>query len=354
VGGEPFEGKSGCDRAWRHVTQHIIGGKMRVRIGDTKSTYFTGGHKSLTFIPSRSTLLDLVLGGGWPLKRISNIVGDKSTGKTQIAIEAMISFLKMYPKGIVEYQEVESAFDVPYAEELGLDMSRVKILEDVETIEGTMKATKLFLKRIETKEQPGFKIVDTLDGIHNRETFGLPDGYEKAKRAGLVNDMMTQCAGMFKRSNAHMMVVSQIRDNIGVMFGERYRRAGGKALDFYASQCLWLAEIKKIVKTVGSIKRDVAIRVRAKCKKSKVGLPYRSCEFPVVFGYGIDDITSCIEWLNDTGFLDELDSKGLKLKELADHIKAGDREMYKRMVELTKEKWYKIETKFLPKYKKFD
>jgi RecA/RadA recombinase len=327
----------------------------RIRLDDAKSSYFTKtSNKSLIFIPSGSTQLDLVLGGGWPLRRISNVVGDKSTGKTQLAIEAMINFLKMYPNGVVEYQEVESAFDIPYAEELGLDVSRVKILEDVETVQGTMEAIDLFLKKVNKKEQPGFRIIDTLDGIYDSDSNTLEEGYDKARRANNINSLITKSVGKFKRANAHQMIISQVRYNIGVTFGDKYTRSGGKAMDFYISQCLWLSEIKKIVRTIGKIKKDVAIRVRAKCKKNKVGLPYRECEFPVVFGYGIDNITSCIEWLNLIGCLDELEDSDMKLSKLINRIKSGDKEMYKKMVKLTRKKWFEIETKFLPKYKKYD
>ena len=327
---------------------------MRVRMTDnTKSSYFTKSNESLDFISSGSTLLDLVLGGGYPLRRVTNIVGDASTGKTLLCIEAMINFLRKYPKGIVDYQEVESAFDANYAEELGLDTSKIRILEDVEMINDTQKATNHFLKLIEKKGEPGLRIIDTLDAIHDRETTDLAEGYDAARRAAHVNSLVTKSVGMFKRANANLIIVSQIRDNIGVMFGAKHRRAGGKAMDFYTSQVLWLYEVKKISRTIDKIKRDTAIKIRAKCKKNKIGLPYRDCEFSIVFGYGIDDVTSCVEWLNSIECLDELsDSKSIK--EIIQRLHAKEKGLRAKMVNLVNEKWRDIETKFLPKHKKYD
>jgi protein RecA len=324
---------------------------MRTRLIEKQSSYYTKSDKALAFIHSGSTLLDLILGGGWPLRRVSNIVGDKSTGKTQLAIEAMINFINKYPKGIVEYQEVESAFDPDYAEGLGLPLDKIEILEDIERIDDTMKSVNKFLKRVEKSGVPGLRIIDTLDAIHDKDTEGLSEGFEKARRAGAINDMITSFVGKFKRANANLIIVSQIRENIGVMFGEKYKRAGGKAMDFYISQCLWLSELKKIPKTIDGEKRVVAIKVKAKCKKNKVGLPYRECEFPIVFGYGVDDIASCTEWLKSVDCLDELSD--MKLGSLLETLYNGDDALNRKMTKLVTKKWVEIETKFLPKYKKY-
>lgn len=339
----------------------------RVRLSreedNSKTSYFTKS-KPLVFIPSGSTLQDLVLGGGWPLGRISNVIGDKSVGKTQIAIEALINFLRMFEDGYAYYQEVESAFDVDYAEEMGLDYERYKkrfnLIEDVETVNDTHKLLTTFIKKVTTKGVPGLIITDSLDAVKmtrtdkngNEKSAGLQEGYDMAKRAAQLNSLVTEFAGPIKRANSHWMIVSQVRENIGVMFGDKYRTAGGKALQFYASQRIMMSEIKKVSRTINNVKRDVAIRVRIKAKKNKVGLPYRDCEYPIVFGYGIDNATSCIEWLDKIDRLNEL-SEDMNMNEMISAIKSGDSKLNRRMIRVVTENWNRIETKFLPKYKKY-
>src|SRR5215813_4004785 len=91
--------------------------------------YFSRRSNSIEFIPSGAAVLDCTLGGGWPLSRISNIVGDESTGKTLMAIEACANFAQMYEKVNIYYRESESAFDEPYAEALGMPVDRVQFIE---------------------------------------------------------------------------------------------------------------------------------------------------------------------------------------------------------------------------------
>jgi recombination protein RecA len=311
---------------------------------------------SLVFIPSGSTTLDCVLGGGWPLRRISNIIGDHSTGKTGLAVEAMINFKKKFSKGHVAYQEVESAFDVEYADKLGLDMNDVDFIEDIETVDGTMKSVYKFLARVEGSNQPGLYVIDTVDAIHDQQKKELEEGYDKAKRAGLVNSMITQFAGDFKRANANLMIVSQVRQNIGVMFGPKFRRAGGKAMDFYASQCLWLSEMGEIKKTIDKVERVIGIKIRAKLRKCKVGKPRRVCEFPIIFDYGVDDVTANVEWLKSVKKLNEfIDNyaEGYSIEELIKEIKSGNKELGTTLCNEVIDYWNQIEAKFEPEYSKY-
>src|ERR1700693_4541560 len=108
---------------------------MRPVLKKSGGSYFGAPAGALDFIPSGSKLLDCVLGGGWPLGRVANVVGDKSTGKTLIAIEACSSFAQRFPKGLMWYREAEAAFDMDYAEALGMPTKRIKFRDDMETVE---------------------------------------------------------------------------------------------------------------------------------------------------------------------------------------------------------------------------
>lgn len=148
-------------------------------------------------------------------------------------------------------------------------------------------------------------------------------------------------------------------------FGEKHYRTGGKAMDFYASQILWLAQIKKLDKTIKKQKRVYGVQIKAKCKKNKIGLPFRECEFPIVFGYGVDDITSMLTWLESiddktisstlAGLFTDFTYKGIA--ELAELLKALDvnkrEELIQKLAQLVIESWQDIETRFIPKVSKY-
>src|SRR5258708_1816883 len=101
--------------------------------------YFAAPAAAVDFIASGCKLLDCVIGGGWPLGRIVNIVGDRSTGKTLLAMEAMANFLTRYPKGKAYYRETEAAFDKEYAMALGIPMDRVDMEETPDTVEAVFE-----------------------------------------------------------------------------------------------------------------------------------------------------------------------------------------------------------------------
>jgi recombination protein RecA len=98
-----------------------------------------------------------------------------------------------------------------------------------------------------------------------------------------------------------LFIISQVRSKIGVTFGEKLYRTGGKALDFYTHQVMWLNEKEKLKKFVKGHDIVNGIRVRARLKRSKVSKPFRECEFTVLFDYGIDNIGSNIDYLFDLG-----------------------------------------------------
>lgn len=249
------------------------------------------------FIPSGCAPLDLVMGGGWALGRFANIVGDKSSGKTLLAIEACANFAMRYDARNIAYREIESAFDQEYAYSLGMPRE-ADYSEDIRTIEDFERDLKKWLADHKNND-PSLYILDSLDACSSEDEMGKDEGgsgygTQKAKQ---MSQMFRKLASAIEQSNCSLLIISQIRDNIGVTFGETKTRSGGHALDFYASQIVWLAEIGKIRRTVTGVDRVVGVNVRARNKKNKVGLPFRDCDFSITFGYGIDDEGSMLEWL---------------------------------------------------------
>jgi len=355
-------------------------GRRRVQVEDADaqeaSTYFANVSEKtgLQFVRSGSAIMDAILGGGWVLGRVANIVGDRSAGKTLLAIEACANFHAQYPKGLIRYAESESAFDEMYAEALGMPIDVVDFGkagshgrgdadEPMRTVEDWYGATEKFLERCEKAKVPGLFIVDSFDALSDdaemeRDIDKGSFGAGKAKKSG---ELFRKLIDRLEAAKVLLIVVSQIRDKLNVTFGETKTRSGGRALDFYASHIVWLAEIGKIKKTMSGVERAIGVNVRARCKKNKVGLPFRECDYPIIFGYGIDDLTANVEWLLSVGREDllkeqtDMGKAGYKVRIAKLRDKGGDevREMRVLLTKLVKQEWQKIEQGFLPRSRKY-
>lgn len=346
---------------------------LRPRASEPKEkvgSYFTNVQKKgIDFFSSGCTLLDCVLGGGWPLGRISNIVGDKSSGKTLMAIEACVNFHRTFPNGNIYYHESEAAFDQDYAAALGMPVSAIDFIPQGDNsvehfFENLDNITELHKK----DKAPGLYILDSLDALTDRAEIerDINAGTYAMGKQKKMSEMFRRKAGQLEQTNIHLMIVSQIRDKIGVTFGATKTRSGGKALDFYASQVLWLAEKKKHKRTIQKIERITGIEVKASCKKNKIGLPFRDCDYPIYFGYGIDDIIANLSFLSRTEFwsllVDLTDSKAKSsdtksINALARKIKSMDRtekaETRKIIDTAVMEAWQEIEERFMPESSKY-
>lgn len=309
---------------------------------------------ALDFIPSGCRLLDCVLGGGWALTRISNVVGDFSTGKTLLAIEATANFARKYPKGRIRYAEAEAAFDQSYAASIGMPIDRVEFTdEDFLTITDFYNDLTKFLSQL--GGEPGLYILDSLDAMSSvaeqEKDFGKGDYGTKAKDMG---KLLKDCVKFIKKSNAHLMIISQERDNIGVMFGKKSTRSGGRALDFYASQVLWLAKKKTIEQTVNKLKRAVGLEIKAKVEKNKISVPLGVIDFNIRFSFGVDDFTSCLDWLEEVGYEKKVFAEfGVtKKSELVNHFNGMSNDEYweqlGKLGDMTIEAWTEVEDSFRP------
>ncbi len=308
------------------------------------------------FIPSGCTLLDCILGGGYPMGRMSNIIGDSSVGKTGLSVEVMANFRKKFPDGLIWYQDAEASFDVDYAIVIGLpNDERTFVIDDVRGINKTYELMLEAVKMATEANVAGLYVIDTLDGlVPEGEDGELSAGYDAAQRAKLINSMITNITGKVEESNLHLMIVSQIRDNIGG-YGPKHTVSGGNALRFYASQRIWLTQKKKLERTIRKIEKVYGIMVNAECKKNKIGLPFRDCNFPVIFNYGIDDIYACLDWLKGVnGGLEEIGIEAKDIKDYSEKITVGrDEEAQKKVRETTIRIWNEIEQDFLPKIGKY-
>jgi len=303
---------------------------------------------SVPTFPSGSTVLDCALGGGWAQGRVVNVVGDSATGKTLLAIEACASYHRQYPGRRVRYVEAEAAFDANYAEAVGFPVDAVELQTDVRTVEDLAKDLDTFLNRLKEGEGALY-VLDSLDGLSDEKELGRAvgeDSYAMTKAKGL-SELFRKMTTVLELKRVTLFIVSQVRDNVGVVYGKKDKRAGGRALQFYCSQVVWLNTMGKIERTRSGIKRVVGVKVRAKVDKNRIGPAFREAEFPLMFGYGVDDASSMLDWLEE--------HKGLSAdaaKQTATELSAMDDADYfaelGRIAVLVKERWNEVEAMFRP------
>lgn len=325
----------------------------------------------LRFIPSGCAVLDCVLGGGWPLGRISNVVGDKSVGKSLLAIEACANTAQAYPRAHIWYREAEAAFDVEYAARLGLPVKRVDfgpegIDSQWDTVEDIFEDLDACVAAAEKSGHPGLYVLDSLDALSSRAELkrAIDKGSYGTDKASVMSELFRRLRKRIKRASVHVMIVSQLRDRIGITFGEKQTRTGGRALDFYASQIVWLHHMKILTASAGGVERATAVRVRARCKKNKVGPSFRDCEFVLRFGYGVDDLEASLNWLREVGMLERagISARGAEAqqKAIAAELKAvarGDvaaaRARAGEMAGLVRAAWAEVDERFAPAHRKY-
>ena len=329
------------------------------RLRLTENLYFKVPSVNLEFIHSGAAVLDCVLGGGWPLGRIVNVVGDKSTGKTLLAIEALTNFLHQYPDGEAYYAESEAAFNQEYAQALGLPLDNVNFPEGIDTVEQLFDSITDALKKADGRRT--LYILDSLDALtdEGEKSRDIRDGTYGTGKSKQMSQLLRRLVRDVERSKACVMIISQVRDNIGATFGRKYTRSGGRALDFYASIVIYLAHLEEKRRTVGGVKRTVGVDIKAKCTKNKVGLPFRECKFPVIFAYGIEDISANLDWLEENGKLGEVGLSAKEIQNLKGQAISGGMapadftELRSSLAETVKKAWTEIETSFMPKKGKY-
>lgn len=301
------------------------------------------------------------MGGGYPLGRIVNVIGDKSSAKTALATEAIINFVRAYPDGVAAYRDTESAFDQSYAEAMGLNLEKVDFGPDesLMTVEGFTRDFDKFLSERIKSGSPGIYVVDSLDALSDEGEMDQDIGkgtYGMAKPK-LLSIFFRKTAHRIEKSRVLLLIISQVRDNIGVSFGQKYKRSGGKALDFYSSIALWLAHIETLKREISKVKRPYGVTIRAKCKKNKISLPFRECDFQFIFGYGIEDLGASVEWLKEVGRLKDVDIAQTQVKDYLKELESLTPKDYNtentRVAKVVRKVWREIEVSFLPKRAKY-
>jgi len=282
--------------------------RKRSREVEPVETKSVPAKKSRILIPTGSTLLNLAFSdqydGGIQPGTMVNIVGDSHAGKSLLAwtIFTEAAHNKAFKDYRLIYDESEAAFFMDIQCMFGLKEGRVETDIRSSTIE-EFYGNVLRAIRHEDKK-PFIYILDSFDGIGSSADQDRATAYEKGKEAGgsfkmdkqkLASEMFRMIVDELQNTQSTLIVISQTRDAIGVLFGDKKTRSGGNALRFYSTHEVWLS----IVGHEKSKEREIGADIRFRVKKNKLTGKRREGKFSVYFDYGIDDLTSCIDFLID-------------------------------------------------------
>jgi recombination protein RecA len=258
-------------------------------LGDEEAT-------DMPVIPSGSLAIDDALGiGGYPRGRIVEIYGPESSGKTTLTLHAMREAQRL--GGVAAFIDAEHAFDVSYARAVGVDTERLLVSQP--------DSGEQALDIVEVLTRSGavdLVVVDSVAALTPKaEIEGEMGDAHMGLQARLMSQALRKLTAVAHRTGTTLIFINQLRQKIGVTFGNPETTTGGNALKFYAS-------VRVDVRRIGPIKvseESVGSRTRAKIVKNKCAVPFREAEFDIRWGMGIDSATDLLDYGMQLGVVEK-------------------------------------------------
>ena len=247
-------------------------------------TYIGSGDSiAIERFPSGSPELDRALGGGWPRGRFIELMGPEAGGKTTLCLHGIAEFQKYLPDEDIALVDTEHSFDEKYAKAIGVDTDLVLVNQPESGEEALNVVRKLIHNNV------GLIIVDSVAAlVPQAELDGDIGDVHVAQQARLMSQAMRMLCAEAGSRKVTIFFTNQMRDKIGVTWGDKTTTPGGRALRHYASVRVSISPIAR----VKDGEEVVGTKVRADVKKNKVAAPFKKAEFYISFGTGIDRVAA--------------------------------------------------------------
>ena len=283
----------------------------------------------LEVVPTGALTLDVALGvGGIPRGRVMEIYGPESSGKTTVALHILAEAQKM--GGTAAFIDAEHALDPSYAKKLGVDIDNL-LISQPDTGEQALEIAEALVR----SGAVDIIVVDSVAALVPRaEIEGEMGDAHVGLQARLMSQALRKLTGVTSKSNAIIVFINQIREKVGVMFGNPEITPGGRALKFYASIRL---EVRK-TETLKQGADIVGVRTRVKVVKNKVAPPFKQADFDIMYGEGISREGCIIDIGTDMNIIEKSGAwysyKGERLGQGRENVKEYLKEHREIMAEI--------------------
>ena len=250
--------------------------------------------KPLRFIPTPSEELNMMLGGGFPIGRITEIFGNNSSGKTSVTIETIGEDMAAHPDNFWGWIESEESFDPDYARDVhGVDLKRL-IYIDI-TDEGSEKALDRMESLMRTGVLRGF-VVNSVAGLSPKAEMDEDIGKQSiALQARMMSKLMRKWTTLIGKRDIVAIFINQQRTDIAARFGDPNVTTGGRALSYYASVRFGMNRL--MLQDSDPITKEDGLKIGARVAKNRCVYdnPYKKCEYYVIYGEGVDKLYEVME-----------------------------------------------------------